>query len=90
MIPIVVLLAGPSALLLYTIAEEIRRERASRRRNRAWMAAREVSPRGVRARIVRATTTPTARSLIPGPDRGKGRAEQIAGQKRPSSTRLSS
>jgi hypothetical protein len=70
MILIVVLIAGASALLLYTIAEEIRRERAFRRRNRALMPAQEASPRGVRVPAAQGTTTDTARSSNHGLDRG--------------------
>jgi hypothetical protein len=60
MTSIVVLIEGVSALLLYTIEEEIRRERAFRRRNLALMAAREASPRGVRAPATQGTTPDTA------------------------------
>jgi hypothetical protein len=66
MTAIVVLIEGACAPLLYTIAEEIRRERAFRRRNRVWMAAGEASPRGVRASATQGTTTGTTRSSSPG------------------------
>jgi hypothetical protein len=62
MTAIVVLMEGACAPLLYTIVEEIRRERAFRRRNRVWMAAGEASPHGVRAPATQGTTTGTARS----------------------------
>lgn len=47
MIPIVVFLAGASVLLLWTIAEEVLRERAFRRRNRVRTATQETSTYGV-------------------------------------------
>jgi hypothetical protein len=70
MIPIVVLVAGANALLLYTIADEIRRERSFRRRNRAWMAVWDTSPRGERMPVSQGTTPDAARSSNPGLDRG--------------------
>jgi hypothetical protein len=70
MISIVVLIVGASALLLYTIAAEIRRERAFRRRNRALMPAREASFRGVRVSATQGRTTGAARSSNAGLDLG--------------------